>query len=112
MKKIAQVNKRLKDKKIKIFSIDIETNEREYLEGEFWAHYLSVTGKEYTATNTDTIKRQATFTINYNSSVSEGMYVEYKDLIYRIVFVQDGEGYTGGDLILSVITSKDADMIN
>lgn len=109
MKKITQVNKRLKDKKVKIFALTLD-REREYLEGDFWAHYLSISGREFASVNTDTIKRKATFTINYNPNVEEGMYVEYKDEIYRIVFVGDGEGYKGGDLTLSVSTSKDADL--
>ena len=120
---IKQVDNLVKDKKIKVFSIiraagsaGSKTKYRCYNKtqsGEvasYWAHYRSISGKEFANINANAIRRQAIYTINYHSDVDEGMYVE--DLtthrVYLIKHVDRKEGYTG-DLALSVLETKEAD---
>lgn len=105
----------VKDKKIKVFEIvrHGNTRYRRYhkangVESEYWAHYRTITGREYVGTNIDTLRRQAVYTINYHHNIEEGMYIEdiLTGRIYVIKYIDRKEGYIG-DLALSVLEAKD-----
>lgn len=105
----------LKDKKIKYFRIvekgdGLNSNKvRQYLHGEFWAHYQSITGGEYASGNSENSRRQAIFTVNNNTDINETYFIEdlRTEKIYNIKFIDDKEGYKG-DLKISVIETTEA----
>jgi len=117
---LRQVENLVKDKKIKVFELIRSGNKTKYrrykkVDGEiasYWAHYLSISGKEFAVANPSStfIRRSAIYTINYQEDIDEGMYIE--DLcsgrIYIIKHIDRKEGYVG-DLRISALETKEAD---
>jgi len=90
-----------KDKKIRILQKKTEKDKegfaREYYLDAFhmplWAHFRSISGREFFASQTANYEETAVFTVNWRKGIKPGMYVYFKGEVYRIIYIDRLEGY-------------------
>lgn len=98
----------MKDKKISIGQNQITVDEYGYETEEFkiiddcnniWAYYRHLSAKEIYASNTNVLKSNVLFMINYNKELlktfkkNKDLILKYNENNYNIEYIDDFEGY-------------------
>jgi SPP1 family predicted phage head-tail adaptor len=93
--------KYLKDKKIRIVYANNGTDAsgfsvstyHDLYNNPIWAHYRSVSGREFFEAAMFNHEVNAVFTVNYHPEVKAGMHVLFREEAFKILYVDNVEGY-------------------
>ncbi len=66
---------------------------------QLWANYRSLSGREYIYAQSVEYAESVIFTMNYHPEIEPGMYVTWKDRAYKILYIDNREGYKS-DIVL------------